>query len=375
VKKIFKVSITIIVLVLIICSINKLYVLGLFDLNVTEEQLAGYSEYYFKQLDSEEKRMYINIDRAIKARKDQRIVTNKITEDIQDKILNVITAYFYDNPECFYLQNKYKVIIKNYLFFQIAIVQLEYSVDNKMEIDRMEVKLQNEVDNILNSCLKPGMTAYQKELAIHDALVESVSYYMYKSIDNIPSLMHSAYGAIVQKQSVCDGYSRAYKILLKEAGISSIIISGVTDNTLHAWNLVKLDDEYYHVDVTSDKLEDEFEKYAVHTYFNLTDEQISLTHTKDNQFKLPVCNSNKYDYYVMNGCYISYEDNLFNKLGEIIARNKNSDTLEIKVDDRYTSRSIIDTLYELDFSNWRTNRKTSISYSRKSNVYIFINSK
>ena len=216
------------------------------------------------------------------------------------------------------------------------------------------------------------MTDFEKEVAIHDALVKHVNYYKYEDINTIPSIKHTAYGALVEKEAVCDGYSKAFKLLLDKVGIDSIIISGTTDNVSHAWNLVKLDDEYYHVDVTSDKLEEKADKYVVHTYFNVNDEKISKSHTIDNAFNYPQCASIQYQYYVQKGYTVYSKDNLYNKLQQIISKQKQSDVLELQVTGAYSSKKIINTLYHLNFNNWGSSWKTSVSYSKIDDVYIFI---
>ena len=59
---------------------------------------------------------------------------------------------------------------------------------------------------------------------------------------------HSIYGALVAKEPVCDGYSKAFKYLLKKVNINSILATSA--EMVHAWNMVELNDNYYHIDVT-----------------------------------------------------------------------------------------------------------------------------
>ena len=65
------------------------------------------------------------------------------------------------------------------------------------------------------------------------------------------------YGAIVNKESVCEGYAKAFKYLMDQVGIESIVIigdakdsNGNTQN--HAWNYVNLNNTWYAVDSTWD---------------------------------------------------------------------------------------------------------------------------
>lgn len=62
----------------------------------------------------------------------------------------------------------------------------------------------------------------------------------------------TAYGALINKLSVCEGYAEALELMLTTVGIESQIITGELkdDGALHAWNIVKINGQYYHVDAT-----------------------------------------------------------------------------------------------------------------------------
>lgn len=369
-KKFLK-TIIIIGIIALICLVPKLDILDFSALGVSEEQLSSYSDYYFNQLEIDEKKIYARIDEAINKREEIVYIGVKESEDITEKVNKVLTAYFYDNPKCYYVSNQYLVSTSDFKLFEYSTLTLSYTVNSTDEIGIKNRELETVIDSMLQANITEDMTDFEKEVAIHDALVEHVSYYQYEDINKIPSIKHTAYSALVQKEAVCDGYSKAFKMLLEEAGIESIIASGSTEDVAHAWNIVKLEDEYYHVDVTSDKFEQN-SKYVIHTYFNLTDESISKTHVIDNKFELPECNSNKYDYYTQKDYYISNQDNLYNKLSNIVSKQNNSMVLEIKIAPKYTVRRIIDTLYDLNFNKWRSSGKTSVEYSKIQDVYIFV---
>lgn len=369
-KKFLKTTI-IIGIVVLICLVPKLGILDFSVLDVSEEKLSNYSEYYFNQLEIDEKKIYVKIDEAVNKKQKTVFLGVQEIENLTKKIGEVLTAYFYDNPECYYISNEYLISTRDFKIFKYITLNLSYTIDNVDDIAIKNEELEQTINNMLKSSITEEMTEFEKEVAIHDALVKHVSYYEYEDINKIPSIKHTAYGALVQREAVCDGYSKAFKMLLEKAGIESIIASGSTEEVAHAWNIVKLEDEYYHVDVTSDKFEQD-SKHVIHAYFNLTDRDISKTHVIDNSFKLPECKSTKYDYYTKKYYYISAQDNLYNKLSNIISKQKSSNILEIKVDEKYTARRIIDTLYDLNFNNWRSNKKTSIEYSKTQDVYIFV---
>lgn len=98
------------------------------------------------------------------------------------------------------------------------------------------------VANYTNS----SMNDTQKAKALHDWLCDAVDY-DYETTSDTKN--HVDYSAFFYSTTVCDGYARAYYLLTKAAGIESYLVikSGV-----HAWNIIKLGDHYFHVDVTWD---------------------------------------------------------------------------------------------------------------------------
>lgn len=128
-----------------------------------------------------------------------------------------------------------------------------------------------------------GLTSdFEKALVLHDYLVLQCEY---KNTGD--TICHSAYGALVNRTPVCQGYALAYKYLLNKVGIECYYVSSSSMN--HGWNMVKLDGNYYHVDVTwDDPTSDQF-GYAQHNYFLLSDD------TMENQ------ESKHYDWVVSEG--------------------------------------------------------------------------
>ncbi|MDE6319573.1 MAG: hypothetical protein K2M22_07690, partial [Lachnospiraceae bacterium] len=101
------------------------------------------------------------------------------------------------------------------------------------------------------ACVTDGMSSDMKAIVLHDYLVINVEYdYDNYLSGSIPDDSFNAYGALVNGTAVCNGYALAYKYLLNQVGIESYMVTSKSMN--HAWNLVKLDGEYYHVDTTWD---------------------------------------------------------------------------------------------------------------------------
>lgn len=114
---------------------------------------------------------------------------------------------------------------------------------------------------------------------LHDYLLDTVSYDYDNECD---SDNQYAYSAFLSGKTVCAGYAKAYKMLLDCCGIYNHYVTGVTtpydpEENGHAWNVVLLNDEYYHVDVTWD----DTGSGGRYKYFLLSDTEIAKDHHID----------------------------------------------------------------------------------------------
>jgi len=98
-------------------------------------------------------------------------------------------------------------------------------------------------------------SAYRIALAYHDALIETIDY-TYKSDGRTPEdalWAHSILGILGELGGVCESYARTFEFLLNAAGVENILVTGVSGDEGHAWNLVRLDDGgWYWCDLTWD---------------------------------------------------------------------------------------------------------------------------
>ena len=122
-----------------------------------------------------------------------------------------------------------------------------------------------------------GKSDFDKSRILYQRLVEWNSYDM--------GVYHqTAYGALIEKMSVCAGYARAYQLLLQAVGIPCLYVTGMADNGWeiggHAWNIVKLDGKWYYADPTWDD-SDNPEFPLAYRYFNITYDEISTDHFLD----------------------------------------------------------------------------------------------
>lgn len=118
----------------------------------------------------------------------------------------------------------------------------------------------------LSRSVHPGMTDLQIALALHDDLAAHCRY--------DESLTHKTeYDALVNGVAVCQGYAEAYMDLLHRAGVECVVVDSEAMN--HGWNLVKLEGQWYHVDVTWDDPSPDTAGQVNHDHFLRSDAAFS----------------------------------------------------------------------------------------------------
>ena len=219
---------------------------------------------------------------------------NITTSMIRDLYIGVVN----DHPELFYVTGGYTYSYYSGSGIVVSITPGYLSSAEEAQVNALNQKVQE----IIASCITAGMTEEEKALALHDYLVLHCSY-------DLSYSRYNAYNALVEELSVCQGYALAYKLLLTQVGIDAVMVSSNEMN--HAWNLIKVDDAWYHVDATWDDpvrssttLSDVTPLhpatgtpgYARHTYFLVSDTVIADSeHNHSGWSAEYTCNSTKHD--------------------------------------------------------------------------------
>jgi transglutaminase-like putative cysteine protease len=120
--------------------------------------------------------------------------------------------------------------------------------------------------------VRPGMSDYEKLLAIHDSLVHTARYEEQGS-GTVEHILRHGSGS-------CEAYSAALSLMLEIAGIPARVVTGDAGGP-HAWNLVRIGKEWYHVDATwNDPVVDNGGKPVLsHAYFCLSDAEMARSHS------------------------------------------------------------------------------------------------
>lgn len=181
-----------------------------------------------------------------------------------------------DHPELFYVRNEYRY---SYNSGNMMVVSIEPTYLTGLP-DDAEERMKQATEQAMAQ-VEAGMSDMEIALILHDYLVEHVAYNwdVATGKDTGDKIIHSAYGALVDGDAVCEGYALAYKLLLSECGVESVLVTSEEMN--HAWNLVEIDGSWYHVDVTWDDPTPDLPGYCGHENFLRSDEGIKGTKHHD----------------------------------------------------------------------------------------------
>ena len=294
-----------------------------FEIN---ELTINMNSYYYNKLNDGQKKIYESIANAVKNFESEFPIRDYVAdskENFAQEVSVSIAAFINDHPEVFYIESQYSTYTLSGFNGDIGYIKLNYTestledVNSKIEI--IKQKIQEYITGTEN------LSDYEKELYIHDKLAQSVTY---SDLEDLPRAYHTAEGPFLENIGVCDGFTKTLQILYDQLGIDSIIVLGVLDDNPHAWNLVNIEDNWYHVDLTSSRSIIEETGIITHAYFNLSDERMKKIATFDNPELLPKADSLDYNYYIYNDYVVYSTDDMSGKLNEIYQDFKDKNYIE-----------------------------------------------
>lgn len=211
-----------------------------------------------------------------------------------------------DHPEIFWSNGKYSyTTMKNV----VTVLTPQYTMSQEEREKR-----QKQIDEALipfMSEISDEMGDYEVALKLYETVIDLLDddtialekQRRTPSYDYYPDDLRSLYGAVVKHSAVCAGYAKAYQYLLLRCGIEALYVCGnCNKGGYHAWNIVKLEGDYYHVDVTwgdfSDTEPNKSRPDISFAYFAVTDEQIRRSRTIEVEPPQPRCISYSCNFFV-----------------------------------------------------------------------------
>ncbi|MGL4800433.1 MAG: transglutaminase domain-containing protein [Cellulosilyticaceae bacterium] len=157
----------------------------------------------------------------------------------------------------------------------ILTMKITYPIEDAALAKQYTQKMYTLIPQIINGQVTENMMDYEREWELVDYVVNQVTY-----LDNGSNQIHTMEGAVIDRVAVCDGYSRLIMYLLNSVGVPTQMVIGKTGDIGHSWNMVKIQNKMYHLDVTwADQDKNQIGNF--YDYVNENDDYMALTHTWD----------------------------------------------------------------------------------------------
>ncbi|MCR5797606.1 MAG: hypothetical protein K6G63_06770 [Eubacterium sp.] len=162
----------------------------------------------------------------------------KITRSELNALLNTM---FRQEPDLYFLDSSYSTSYSNTTGY---VVYLEPTyLYSKDEVASMNSEIELEANKILSG-IQSSWSNLERVIYIHDKLITSSEY------DTSDNPSRNIYGLLVEKKAVCVGYTLAFIYLMEKLGIPAVSVP--SDEMGHIWNQVKINGNWYNMDMTFD---------------------------------------------------------------------------------------------------------------------------
>ncbi len=174
----------------------------------------------------------------------------------EGELFEIIDRVMKTNPDFYYVENKFYYTADATGVVREITPVYRYSAE---EVRNIRNFCDNEIEKILFS-VDDSMSDLQKVLTLHEYMCENFRYDDSFESGNMYDMLRTGKGT-------CQAFTLTYMELLSRIGIESSY--AYSNEVMHIWNLVKLDGEWYHVDLTWDNVPPS----VSHKNFLLTDSE------------------------------------------------------------------------------------------------------
>jgi len=162
-------------------------------------------------------------------------------------VIETFFSFKNDHPIFYYISNT--VWVNNNGVYITADADYKNASDREMYNSVVTTSIEtykSEVSSLSNK--------YEKVVAVHDKIVNNIIYeYDDEGNPSSEAYAHNILGVLSVQSGVCESYARTFQLAMNALNIDNVIITGVSNDENHAWNMVKLDDnKYYYIDCTWD---------------------------------------------------------------------------------------------------------------------------
>lgn len=243
-----------------------------------------------------------------------------------DDFRKLVTMFVRDNPEVFWWQDM-KGVMNHDGDGNMTSYLIKYTLSAE-GAEKRKAKIEKAIAPFVGG-ITVSMSDYDVALKAFENIVDLIDYdtltlneeHAGRISSDAPDDIRSIYGVFVDKKAVCAGYAKAYQFLLNRMGIECTYVVGKChEGGSHAWNLIKLEGDYYYVDVTwgdssnTDKSMNSGRGIS-YDYFCITTDELLRTRDIREAAIYPVCTAVKCNYHYRNGLYFkSFDADKFRKI-------------------------------------------------------------
>lgn len=271
----------------------------------------GGSRFAYENLDTQEQIWYREIEQALGTMTDTvKLSTDPLEQGMDEQDIDrIFQCVMIDHPEIFYTTG--------YTYTKYSRGDRTVGIDFAGTYDLTKEEAAKRAEAIRSVAAKwlSGMekdaSEYDKVKEVYEAVIFFTNYDL-DAADN-----QNIASVFLGGASVCQGYAKATQYLLNHLGVMCTLVQGTVDTgEAHAWNLVRVDGEYYYVDTTwgdaSYRMEDGSEQENLseinYDYLCVTTADLLRTHRIESVVPMPECTATEANYYVREGAYFTFYD-------------------------------------------------------------------
>lgn len=342
----------------------------------------GAFEYAAQSLSEEELTWYEDMKQAMgsfggNVRLDSAALEAGCDEEDIDRIFQCVLN---DHPELFYVEGYSYTRYTRGDKITSVVFSGTYSIDRETAESRRR-EIEAAAAEILAGA-EEGADQYTKVKYVYDTIIRETDY------DPSAPDNQNIYSVFVGNRSVCQGYAKATQYLLNRLGVECTLVLGTVETGEgqgpgaqqegHAWNLVRVDGEYYYVDTTwgdasySRQDGEDTENINMpeinYDYLNVTTEELLKTHTLGDNIPMPRCVARDANYYFREGAlFTSYDKEQMQILFDR-ARAEDRDDITVKCADMECYNEVLTELVENhEIFRYLEATDASVAYARNDN--------
>lgn len=282
---------------------------SLIEEELQERQIDASEEvlyYGYQSLSKEEQKVYRQIAEGL----EQQEAEIRITPLSEERLMTVFNMVMIDHPEYFWIEGEFQYTTVEDLNenTKTAIQLMPVYTVEKEQTESLKQQIEQQADAWIAE-IDASFDAYEKIKSVYELLIREVEY------DETSFYNQTIQSVFLEKKTVCMGYAKATQYLLNKMGIFCTLVTGnILDeaNSSHAWNLVRIGENYYYVDTTwgspGYNAQGDREEAISYSYLCCSDKIISATHKANEDILLPSCTDESYHYYRRKGCWYETYD-------------------------------------------------------------------